>query len=83
MLKYTNEQNERLLKAIISIQQYPEWLIIRDWVDKSMTSLLVGSATENSDVESRRMQGGAIELMDIIDKFDKAKETIERINNHK
>ena len=83
MLKYIGVQNERLLKALVSIQQYPEWKIIRDWIDESMEDLLITSAREISDVETRWKQGGAIELLKIREKFDKAKEAIERINNQK
>lgn len=75
--------DERTLKALLKIQSYPEWKVIREWIDGSITDLLITSAKTNDEVASRWRQGGAQELLDIQSHLDNASKAIERIDNQK
>lgn len=76
-------QDERIHKALKGIQQYPEWKIIRDWIDASTTDLLIISAKTNDDVASRWRQGGAQELLEIQSYFDNARKSLDRMDKAK
>lgn len=75
--------DERILKALNNIQQYPDWKIIREWIDGSMTSKLISSAISRNDVVSRWYQGAAQELLDIQSHFDNAGKSLDRMDNAK
>lgn len=70
----------RILKAIVQIQKVPEWKLIREWIDKSLFDLLVNGSKIDDTIRSNKLSGGAIQLMEIQDTFDKASETIERMS---
>lgn len=84
MLKYNDkDKEERLLKSINNIQQYPEWKIIREWIDASTYSLLIlGSTVEDSTIRGWK-QGGAQELLDLQSRFDNARKALDRMDKAK
>lgn len=75
--------DERTLKAIYSIQQYPDWKIIREWIDASSLSVLTLSITTEDDVINRWLQGKAQNLLDIQSYLDNARATLERMDKAK
>lgn len=75
--------DERTLKAINSIQQYPDWKIIREWINASTLSVLTSSITNESDVISRWFQGRAQNLLDIQSYFDNARNSLDRMDKAK
>ena len=75
--------DERTLKALNNIQQYPDWKIIREWFNASTFSVLTSSITNESDVISRWLQGKAQNLLDIQSYLDNARATLERMDKAK
>lgn len=75
--------DEKILKAINNIQQYPDWKIIREWIDKSTFDILKSSAMAENDVVSRWYQGKAQILLDIQSYFDNARKSLDRMDKAK
>lgn len=75
--------DERILKALNNIQQYPDWKIIREWIDSSVIGVLKSSAMSENDVISRWYQGKAQILIDIQSHFDNARKALDRLDKAK
>ena len=75
--------DERTLKAINNIQQYPDWKVIREWIDASAQDALITSVKTYEDTVSKWKQGAAQELLDIQSHFDNVKKALERMDKAK
>lgn len=75
--------DEKTLKALNNIQQYPDWKIIREWIDLSTFNILKSSAVSENNVISRWYQGKAQILLDIQSHFDNARKALDRMDKTK
>ena len=69
----------KLLNALIRLQSYSEWEIIRKWIEDSITKNYELSCNEVDNVHSRWLQGGAKELSKLLHCVDNAKNVAEEM----
>ena len=75
--------DEKLYKALVSIQSYPEWSTIRQWLDDSLKHNDSLARKEIGEVQSRWYQGSAKELENITKCLDNAKITLDTLQNNR
>lgn len=76
--------DERILKAINSLEGNPDWEIIRRWLRESLGQAFIDSATYRPDLSIYPFNSGRIfELKELINTIDKSRDTLEAIRRGK
>ena len=76
--------DERILRAIVSLEGIRDWEIIRRWIKDSLGQAFLDSATSRPDLSIYPFNSGrAFELKDLVRHIDKSRETLEAIRRGK
>ena len=72
--------DERILKAIGSLEGNPDWETIRRWIKESLGQVFIDSATYRPDLSVYPFNSGrAFELKELVNCIDRSRETLEAI----
>jgi len=70
--------DERILKAIRSLDGNPDWEIVRRWIRDSLGQAFIDSSTYRPDLSIYPFNAGrAFELKELVNHIDKCKDTLE------
>ncbi len=70
--------DERILKAMRSLEGNADWEIIRRWIKDSLGQAFIDSASYRPDLSIYPFNSGrAFELKELVNHIDKSKETLE------
>ena len=76
--------DERILKALNSLDGNPDWEILRRWFKDSLGQAFIDSATYRPDLSIYPFNSGrAFELKDLVTYIDKSRDTLEAIRRGK
>ncbi len=76
--------DERILKALNSLDGNPDWEILRRWLKDSLGQAFVDSASYRPDLSIYPFNSGrAFELKELVTYIDKSRETLEAIRRGK
>ncbi len=72
--------DERILKAINSLEGNPDWGIVRKWFKDSLGQAFIDSASYRPDLSVYPFNSGrAFELKELVNTIDKSREILEAI----
>ncbi len=70
--------DERVLKAMRSLEGNADWEIIRRWIRDSLGQAFIDSSTYRPDLSIYPFNSGrAFELKELVNHIDKSRETLE------
>ena len=76
--------DERILKAINSLEGNPDWETIRRWLKDSLGQAFIDSATYRPDLSIYPFNSGrAFELKELATYIDKSRDTLDAIRRGK
>ncbi len=76
--------DERLLKAIASLEGNPDWEIVRRWFKDSLGQAFLDSATPRMELSMYPFNAGrAFELKELVNYIDQNRKTLEAIHRGK
>jgi len=76
--------DERILKAINSLEGNPDWETIRRWLKDSLGQAFIDSAMYRPDLSIYPFNSGrAFELKELVNTIDKSREILEAIRRGK
>jgi len=76
--------DERILKAINSLEGNPDWETIRRWLKDSLGQAFIDCAAYRPDLSIYPFNSGrAFELKELVNSIEKSRETLEAIRRGK